>query len=691
MNILFEEDGSFKAGTVLSQTDASYQAELPTGRRVKVKANAVLLQFAAPSTATLIPQAEALALEMDPDFLWQCAPQEEFGFQELSLDYFGHTPSAIEATALLLKLHGAPVYFHRKGKGRYRPAPAETLQAALAGLERRKREAQQQALWTQALMEGQLPKEIGAAVDMLLFKPDKNSGVYKALEQATHQLHLSPAKLLLKVGAIPSAYDLHYRKFLSACFPRGTHFPTLPDPALPQHLPLATAVAFSIDDAATTEIDDAFSVQWLAESIRVGIHIAAPGLSIKPEDAVDQVARQRLSTVYMPGDKITMLPDAWIQQFTLSAGRACPALSLYVDIDPENYAILHTETRVEQVQIAHNLRHNDLDTLVTEEALQQPVDTANFAYAKELQLLWQFAKTLTQQREHVRGKPETNNRTDYNFVINAGQVEIIPRKRGAPLDKIVAELMILANSSWGALLAEHDVPGVYRVQSLMRQGFGKMLSTRMATKPGPHLGLGVAQYAWSTSPLRRYADLVNQWQLLACVQGEAAPFKHGDADLFALVTNFDATYSSYADFQQQMENYWCLQWLKQKQVTMVHAHVVKEELLRLVDIPFMLRLPGLAHHPRGTEVVLDTLELDEIELVLHARCKEVVTVLPEVLTQEMQAMQEIEEEALEGGLMGMEENTDENTGPAVATSILAGESRKIDASDESGISDVSSV
>ncbi|TAK91425.1 MAG: RNB domain-containing ribonuclease [Burkholderiaceae bacterium] len=680
MNILFEEDGSFKAGTVLSQTDTSYQAELATGRRVKVKANAVLLQFKEPAAASLLPQAEALAQEMDAGFLWECAPQEEFNFQALGAEYFGHAPNAVEAAALLLKLHGAPVYFHRKGKGHYRPAPPDILQAALAALERRQREAEQQAEWTQQLVTGTVPPEIAAATDALLFKPDKNSKTFKALEAAAQQSHQSPAKLLLKVGALRSAHDYHTRKFLFACFPRGTQFPALPEAPAPEDLPRAAAPAFSIDDESTTEIDDAFSVQWLDQdtekggaekTIRIGIHIAAPGLSIRPGDAIDQVARQRLSTVYMPGDKITMLPDDTIAQFTLSAGRACPALSLYVEIGADDLAIRSTETRIERVEIAANLRHNDLDAVVTEAALQGEAN--GFPYARELRLLWQFAKTLTQQREQVRGKPERHARTDYNFSIQDGRVDIVPRQRGAPLDTIVSELMILANSTWGALLAQHNVPGMYRVQTLMKQGFARILSTRMTTKPGPHMGLGVAQYAWSTSPLRRYADLVNQWQILACVQGSTTPFKHGDADLFALVSNFDATYSSYAEFQQQMENYWCLQWLKQNAVKTAHAHVVREEILRLADIPLIVRLPGLAVHPRGTEVIVDLLELDEMELVVHARCKEVLTAVAVSVDEEEEGEEEEEEEEGEEEAMNMPELTTEPPEESPAESIKLAE------------------
>jgi exoribonuclease-2 len=115
----------------------------------------------------------------------------------------------------------------------------------------------------------------------------------------------------------------------------------------------------------------------------------------------------------------------------------------------------------------------------------------------------------------------------------------------------------------------------------------------------------VAQYAWSTSPLRRYVDLVNQWQLLACVQHGvtaklAAPFKPKDADLFAVVQGFDDTYSAYADHQRRMEYFWCLRWLKQEDRKQVVASVVKDDLVRLEEIPLLLHVPALGVHARGT-------------------------------------------------------------------------------------------
>ena len=323
-------------------------------------------------------------------------------------------------------------------------------------------------------------------------------------------------------------------RFLSACFPRGTGFPEIAIPAKPS-LVSADVEAFSIDDVTTTEIDDAFSVRDLGEGkIRVGIHIAAPGIGISPGDSIDKLARERMSTVYMPGDKITMLPDELVSEFTLAEGDVRPALSLYATIDTTDWSVITTETVAEAVPVAANLRHNDLDELVTEENLAAGL--GEYPHKTEIQLLWQWAQALErgrmQKRESFGLRPEQNNRVDFNFYVEDDIVTINRRKRGAPLDKIVAELMIYANSSWGLLLHEHGVPGIYRTQG-SGNGWAARMQVRMLTYAAPHQGLGVDQYAWSTSPLRRYTDLVNQWQLVACVRNGAtaalaAPFTGGD-------------------------------------------------------------------------------------------------------------------------------------------------------------------
>jgi exoribonuclease-2 len=628
MNLFFEESGDFKAGTVLTQQGEAFQVETLTGKRSKVRARDVLLQFDTPSPGELISRATSLSHQMDVSFLWEVAGEQEFGFADLGLEYFGHTPSPEESAGLLLTLASAPIYFHKKGKGRYKAAPAEILKAALAGVEKKKQQALLQAKQVEELKAGQLPASMASLVNQLLFKPDKNSIEYKALDTAAQELQTTPARLMLSVGAISSARELHMNRFLSACFPRGTGFPEIAIPAKPT-LISADVEAFSIDDVTTTEIDDAFSVRELGDGkIRVGIHIAAPGMGISPGDAIDKLARERMSTVYMPGDKITMLPDELVSEFTLAEGDVRPALSLYATIDTADWSVIATETVAEAVPVAANLRHNDLDEIVTEENLAAGL--GEYPHKKEIQWLWQWAQTLErgrmQKRESFGLRPEQNNRVDFNFYVDDEIVTINRRKRGAPLDKIVAELMIYANSSWGLLLHEHGVPGIYRTQG-SGNGWAARMQVRMLTHAAPHQGLGVDQYAWSTSPLRRYTDLVNQWQILACLKHGVtaplvAPFKARDADLFAIVSAFDAAYAAYADFQNIMEHYWCLRWLSQHEARKVQAVQIKDDLLKLVDIPLILPMVGVKH-PRGTQLTIELISWDEVDLSVQARLLEV--------------------------------------------------------------------
>ena len=628
MNLFFEESGNFKAGTVLTQQGEAFQVETLTGKRSKVRARDVLLQFDTPSPGELISKATSLSHQIDVSFLWEVAGEQEFGFADLGMEYFGHAPSPEESAGLLLALASAPIYFHKKGKGRYKAAPSEILKAALAGIEKKKQQALLQAKQVEELKAGQLPVSMAPLVNQLLFKPDKNSIEYKALDTAAQELQTTPARLMLSVGAISSARELHMNRFLSVCFPRGTGFPEVAIPSKPQ-LVYADVQAFSIDDVTTTEIDDAFSVRVLDDGkIRVGIHIAAPGMGISPGDAIDKLARERMSTVYMPGDKITMLPDELVSEFTLAEGDVRPALSLYATIDTTDWSVISTETVAEAVPVAANLRHNDLDEIVTEENLAAGL--GEYPHKKEIQLLWHWAQELErrrmQKRESFGLRPEQNNRVDFNFYVEDEIVTINRRKRGVPLDKIVAELMIYANSSWGLLLHEHGVPGIYRTQG-SGNGWAARMQVRMLTHAAPHQGLGVDQYAWSTSPLRRYTDLVNQWQILACLKHGVtaplvAPFKARDADLFAIVSAFDAAYAAYADFQNIMEHYWCLRWLSQHEARKVQAVQIKDDLLKLMDIPLILPMVGVKH-PRGTQLTIELISWDEVDLSVQARLLEV--------------------------------------------------------------------
>lgn len=629
MYLLYEEDGEIKAGTILADNETSLQVESQHGKRAKVKASHVLLRYGAPAPAEVMEQARVLASEIDPDFLWEVAGEAEFGFQGLATEYYGGNPSAPQMTAVLLALHGAPIYFYKKGKGRYKAAPPDTLAAAKAAVERRAREAAQRAEWAAALSRGELPEAFRGKVFHLLHQPDKNGLEYKALSDACAATGLTPVALMDRCGAIPSSHEYHLQAFLLAHFPKGTGFPDLVPPPPPPDLPPADSPAFSIDDAATTEIDDAFSVIFRPDgSVRVGIHIAAPALGLAPGSDLDRVAAQRLSTVYMPCGKITMLPEDSVDRYTLAENRDCPALSLYVEVGPD-YAIRSYATQADRVRIAANLRHETLEPLFNVDTIG--AGGPDYPFRRELEWLWGFACHL----EAARGQVEQAGRVDYVFrverraetahmppapldlTVRPGErlddayVRILPRLRGNPIDKVVSELMILANSRWGEVLAERKVAGVYRVQT---QG-----KVRMSLSPAPHEGLGVACYAWSTSPLRRYVDLINQRQILAAVHGERPPYAANDTALMAAVRDFELAYDAYADFQRRMERYWCLRWLIQEGVTEMDAVVIRENLIRMEGLPLVTRVSGAPTLNPGDRLCVALGEIDLLNIECATR------------------------------------------------------------------------
>ena len=659
MNLLYEDGGDIKLATVQSASGSgdteSWQATSLSGKKIKLKAKEVWLRFDKPEAQTVMDEAQVFSKDIDLQLLWDCAPEEEFSLVDVALEYFGAQASISQQVALAIALQGAPVFFRRKGRGRFQRAPLEQLQAGLAALERKQKELEQQGVWQQELVQGIFPETLKSSVKQLLFSPDKNTSAYKALIAACTETGESPAQLMIRCGAIESPLAYHQGMFLKAHFPNGAaHNESIGvdqsayDAAIAQ-LPLAQVRAFSIDDAGTTEIDDALSVTDIeGGGHRVGIHIAAPGLVITKDDPLDQVARSRMSTVYFPGDKITMLPDSVIEQFSLDEGAPRPALSIYVDIDADGLVNRDSlQMRPEMVPMATNLRLEDLEHLVSEESLLD--DGATYPYRKELAVLWKAAKLLhagRQEKRMVNGlraeqlgvlDPNALARDFYFEVEHLNgeeRVEIVPRQRGSVLDTIVAEWMIFCNSASGQLLADHGLPGLFRTQ----KGWGP-LRTRMQTTPGPHEGLGLDYYAWCTSPLRRYSDLVNQWQLIALAQHGVtakmvAPFPPRDATLMGIAADFESCYQAYGEYQDRLEKYWCLRWIVQEGGSRtVYVRHLKEGMSRVELVPLHIPIPELAAHPRMTRAQVVIADVDLLQLGAGVRVLEIES--PAKIAQEV--------------------------------------------------------
>ena len=601
MNIFYEESGQFKVAAIVQKNDATYQVDTQHGKRTKVKANNVFAEFDG-DMATFLENAQAQAADIDTDLLWEVCGEEEFTAEAIAEEYYGHAPTKTELAATLIALYAAPMYFYKKAKGVFKAAPEETLKQALAAIERKKQQDAQIDAWAEALKRGEMPSEIAADLKTILHAPDKQSLTYKAFTKAADALKTSAYELAKKTGGITSIPQYLQDGFEIKYFPKGTGFPDLPLPEMPD-LPKADVTAFSIDDESTTEVDDALSLTNLGNGTkRVGIHIAAPSLAVKPGDKMEKNIMERLSTVYFPGGKITMLPENWIAAFSLDAGAYRPAVSIYFDVDGE-FNIGEPTCKIEAVNIAENLRIQAIEPHFNAETGLDEAGEMMFAHHQDLIWLHQFAVAL----QKARGKYEPDRAPQYDYSIELdeeGKVSVVRRERGSPIDTLVSEMMILANSTWAQMLHDNDLPGLFRVQPA-----GKV---RMSTKSEPHIGMGVQHYGWFTSPLRRAADYINQKQLLSLIDDTAEPlFRQSDAELFAALRDFDTAYAAYADFQRQMEAYWSLVYLQQQGTSELTATILKEDLVRIEGLPLVTRATGIPFDalPKS-QVLLKITELD---------------------------------------------------------------------------------
>ena len=601
MNIFYEESGQFKVASIVQKNDATYQVDTQHGKRTKVKANNVFAEFDG-DMAAFLENAQAQAADIDTDLLWEVCGEEEFTAEAIAEEYFGHAPTKTELAATLIALYAAPMYFYKKAKGVFKAAPEETLKQALAAIERKKQQDAQIDAWAEALKRGEMPSEIAADLKTILHAPDKQSLTYKAFTKAADALKTSAYELAKKTGGITSIPQYLQDGFEIKYFPKGTGFPDLPLPEMPD-LPKADVTAFSIDDESTTEVDDALSLTDLGNGTkRVGIHIAAPSLAVKPGDKMEKNIMERLSTVYFPGGKITMLPENWIAAFSLDAGAYRPAVSIYFDVDSE-FNVGEPTCKIEAVNIAENLRIQTIEPHFNAETGLDEAGEMMFAHHQDLIWFHQFAVAL----QKARGKYEPDRAPQYDYSIELdeeGKVSVVRRERGSPIDMLVSEMMILANSTWAQMLHDNDLPGLFRVQPA-----GKV---RMSTKSEPHIGMGVQHYGWFTSPLRRAADYINQKQLLSLIDDSAEPlFQQSDAELFAALRDFDTAYAAYADFQRQMEAYWSLVYLQQQGTSELTATILKEDLVRIEGLPLVTRATGIPFDalPK-TQVLLKITELD---------------------------------------------------------------------------------
>ena len=576
MNIFYLESGALKFGRVLNEAGSSIQVQTQHGKKIKVKANHALLTFDDCDLDLFSQTVEKISITIDPDLLWEGFNGEESSFEAVCKTYFGSSANTEQYASVLTVLFNHPTHFYKKGKGLFKPASPEALAAAKASLELKKQKELTLKGYIEKLMKLEVPKEFNAVINRLIHGPDKNETEEKALDKVCAIREVGRQTLLENLGVMPIPEAFHLGQFLFD-HPTFEAYQGIEDEATIGALPVSNIDAFSIDDAATTEIDDAFSI--ISEGLdgwRLGIHIAAPALGIQPDSQIDKKLRTRMSTVYHPNGKFTMCPPDVIEKYSLMEAREVPVASLYVTFD-KDFRILGKRTVFERIKVSDNLDLKEVETYFDPDRKMKQLP--NCPRGDSLFVLFQLACQLRQNRGE---KKDHLHRTEYSYDITNGNVVIAPRKRGSPVDTIVSELMILANSTWASDLKNAEKAALFRVKTKSRSG--------LAIEPLPHETMGVETYAWLTRPLRRYIDLINQRLLMNVHAPNSSNEDLSVSALQELLTNFEKKHGQYVEFQRQMERFWCLKWILQAGQRVFDAELINENMVKLKCIPLVCRV-----------------------------------------------------------------------------------------------------
>lgn len=357
---------------------------------------------------------------------------------------------------------------------------------------------------------------------------------------------------------------------------------------------LTSLEVFTVDSQLTRDYDDALSVRELEDGVyEVGIHIADVAEFIPKDDILDRGAEQRVSSIYLPDERISMFPPSLSEgTLSLKAGEDRLALSFLIKMDSEANLI---ESRIVPsiVRIQRQLTYHEVDSLI-------PGDSGiniifQLALKRRKRRLDQGAIILPLAEIHV-------------YVNSAGMIQIARYEKETPSQILVSEWMIEANAAAADFLAERGIPAIFRSQPECRPETEFVSSehelfkiyrqrrlfarAELTAEPKAHCSLAIPRYTTVTSPIRRYSDLLVQRQLKHALAG--TPDLYSRDELDQLITRIGAAQARIFTIQRKWTRYWILKYIEQEDIETMNALVLDKNsrFAHLLIPDFLLEVNG---------------------------------------------------------------------------------------------------
>jgi exoribonuclease II len=537
---------------------------------------------------------EELANQIDMVGLWEVLHEEEAEYtaRELAELAFEKDIGDDHYSAVIRAMLADRLYFRFRVHG-FRPNDPETVQKIFtqrAREEERERQVDQGSQWIRSLWEGKggaPPEGSQEIVDLLkdyaaLGKGAQQAGRTEEILRRAGMTHpLAAFRVLVRLEAwSPDENVLIHRFGTRTDFPSrvegeaaatlGRGFPLEEDSAREN---LTDLPIFTIDSPQTKDIDDALSLEILPDGCRVGIHITDVSMVVQSGSALDGEAALRGTSLYLPDQRIPMLPSAISEDLcSLKVGEIRPAVSFILDVDSNGTVQSHRFCPA-WIRVRDRLSYEDADRAAEDSS-------------SPMAALYRIARAWREDRVQ-RGAlllplPEISVRLD-----ESGSILVERRDRENPSQILVSEMMIRANWLVAQWLGERGIPCIYRTQPDPRERIlegsvsdlylnyrQRKLMNRAEIQliPGPHSGLGLEPYTTVTSPIRRYQDLVVQRQLSAALRGTQVPYSR--EALERIVAESEELLAQASQLEQTRQRYWLLKHLENRKGEETPALVV---------------------------------------------------------------------------------------------------------------------
>jgi len=576
---------------------------------------------------------ERIRGEIDLKLLWESIADKDEAkpVETLASMYFGSDCDADTAAAMARALYADSGYFRPRGDG-YFAVDEKTVKSMEEG---RRREEEHRRLESSFIDWLQSPggpppsgteKMLQAIKDYLVF--GEQSPKFSATNELLKKAKLSDKEILFntleKVGTIQPDENLfllkyHVPRHFSATLeeealkllhgdtPRGAS----PTWACPERdrLDLTSAYTITIDDASTRDIDDAISFETTDEGWRIGIHIADVAEIVPIGSPLDKEAHTRSTSIYLPDEKITMLPDVITEAASLKKGEKKPALSVIADFH-QNGQLISWHLKETWIEVDERLTYDEVD--------------ARLENDPRLTKLHQFAAQFLEDRKKAGAVILDFPRIELNVNREKGEIKIEKAKVKTQSQILVSEWMVFANRMTANFCVHENIPTIYRIQdppskllpfsdgdwvNLYRQR--RFLRRGQATTdPGQHSGLGLPAYLQMTSPIRRYSDLVVHRQLKAFLRGQTLPYT--TADLDAIVA-YSERWIEISDWvERDSRRYWLLRYLERKT-----GETLDSVILENHPSEYLIYIPGYALEVSCSKTMTPLVEGDPLQVRLE--------------------------------------------------------------------------